>query len=88
MARLPLAAIGLTAWLEVALLRRTGYLPWLQPLVVVAAVVAAGGCSWRSRSPGLSAASGVSIASRALAIAVAGFLVAPAAWSATTLRRR
>jgi 4-amino-4-deoxy-L-arabinose transferase-like glycosyltransferase len=82
---LPLAGIGLTAWLELSLLQRTDYLPWLQPLVAVSAVVSAGllvllampGFAERRRRLVVSVA--------ALSVAAAGFLVAPAAWSASTL---
>ncbi len=83
---LPLAAIGLTAWLELSLLQRSDYLPWLQPVVAVAAVVATlllvalavpGLAATRRRRLVISAA--------ALSVAAAGFLVAPAAWSASTL---
>ena len=55
---LPIAALALSGWLEVALLRRSGYDSWLQAVVVIgtaAAVVvlvgARGGCDPRGRSP-------------------------------------
>jgi 4-amino-4-deoxy-L-arabinose transferase-like glycosyltransferase len=80
---LPLPAIGLTAWLEVALLRRSGYLPELQVLVIVCSAVAAGTLALlvvRARTaPSL-------VAGAALIMAVAGLLVAPGAWSETTLK--
>jgi 4-amino-4-deoxy-L-arabinose transferase-like glycosyltransferase len=83
---LPLAAIGLTAWLELSLLQRTDYLPWLQPLVAVTAVVAAGLLVVLA-VPGVAETKRrrlvVSVA--ALSVATAGFLVAPAAWSESTL---
>jgi len=79
---LPAAAIVLGGWLEVALLRRTGYLPWLQTVVIVATVAAlavlAASVLVRGRRSQFAAA--------ALGIAVAGLLAAPAAWSATTLK--
>jgi 4-amino-4-deoxy-L-arabinose transferase-like glycosyltransferase len=82
---LPLAAIGLTAWLEISLLRRTGYLPWLQPLVIAGAVVA-GALIVTLAFPGLrSKRLRVMLAAAALGLAGGAFLVAPAAWSETTL---
>jgi len=79
---LPAAAIVLGGWLEVALLRRTGYLPWLQTVVIVATVAAlaalAASVLVRARRGELAVA--------AVAIATAGLLAAPAAWSATTLK--
>src|SRR5207248_9201318 len=82
---LPLAAIGLTAWLEVSLLRRTGYLPWLQPLVIAGAVAAAAMLLVLSL-PGLrSRRLRLVLATAAVGLAGGAFLVAPAAWSETTL---
>jgi 4-amino-4-deoxy-L-arabinose transferase-like glycosyltransferase len=69
---LPLAAVGLSAWLELALLRRSGYDAWLQWVVAAGAVVAIGALA----VPRLRWA--------ALAVATAALLAAPAAWSATT----
>ena len=83
---LPLSAVLFTAWLEVALLRRTGYESWLQSLVVFAAFVAAAAIVALAVGPDWSAATRRVIATGALAIAVAGFLAPPAAWSATTLQ--
>ena len=81
---MPLAAVVLSCWLEVALLRRSGYLPWLQTLVIGAAAVAtvvlvalALPAVWSRRVRALAATG-------ALALAVAALLAAPAAWSATT----
>jgi 4-amino-4-deoxy-L-arabinose transferase-like glycosyltransferase len=83
---LPLVAVALSAWVEVDLLRRSGYLPWLQVLVIVAAVSAgmlllglAVQRRW-SRRPRRFAATA------AVAIAVGSLLAAPTAWSATTSR--
>jgi 4-amino-4-deoxy-L-arabinose transferase-like glycosyltransferase len=82
---LPLAAIALGACLEIALLRRSGYLPWLQALVIVGSVVAAAGAvgatlvrSWPERRRAL-------VAGGAIAVMLGTLLAAPAAWSATTL---
>ena len=73
-----------TGWIEVALLQRSSYLPWLVG-VVVAASVAAGAAlvalavfpEWRLRGR---------VAVAALAVATVGFLAAPAAWSESTLK--
>jgi 4-amino-4-deoxy-L-arabinose transferase-like glycosyltransferase len=82
---LPLAAIGLTAWLEVTLLRRTGYLPWLQPLVIAGAVVAAAVLVTLAFPALRSKRLRLVLSAAALALAGGTFLVAPAAWSETTL---
>jgi 4-amino-4-deoxy-L-arabinose transferase-like glycosyltransferase len=81
-AALPLLAGVFTAWLQVALLRRSDYLPWLVGIVVAAAIVAGVALvalavfpEWRVR--------GV-VAALALGVAAAGFLAAPAAWSEST----
>jgi 4-amino-4-deoxy-L-arabinose transferase-like glycosyltransferase len=79
---LPLSAVALTAWLQVSLLRRTGYLPWLQSLVIVGAV-AAGVLLVVLAFPSVRPRRLLAIAAIALAGAV--FLVAPAAWSETSL---
>jgi hypothetical protein len=82
---LPLAALTLTAWLEIALLRRSGYLPWLQTLVFAGAAVAAA-VLLSLAAPGLgSRPMRRLVAAAALSLAVAAFLVAPAAWSETAL---
>jgi 4-amino-4-deoxy-L-arabinose transferase-like glycosyltransferase len=82
---LPLTAVALTAWLEVALLRRTGYLPWLQPLVIAAAAAAALVLAALAL-PGLrSRRVRLLLATAAVGLSTGGFLVAPAAWSETTL---
>ena len=83
---LPLLAIMFTAWLEVALLRRTGYDAWLQELVVFAAFVAACGVVALAVGPDWPEATRRLVAIAALVIAVGGFLAPPAAWSASTLR--
>jgi 4-amino-4-deoxy-L-arabinose transferase-like glycosyltransferase len=82
-AALPLTAIAAGAWIEIVLLRRSGYLSWLQALVAVVALaalaaVAAGALLETARARAL-------VGAAALAAAVSAFLVAPAAWSATTL---
>ena len=82
---LPLAAIGLTAWLEIALLRRTGYLPWLQPLVIAGAVAAAALLVALAAPALRSKRLRLVLSAAALGLAGGTFLVAPAAWSETTL---
>jgi 4-amino-4-deoxy-L-arabinose transferase-like glycosyltransferase len=69
----PLVALGLSAWLEVDLLRRTGYQPWLQWLVIAGCAVAAVALVARR------------FTRVAIAVALVALLAAPAAWSATTL---
>jgi hypothetical protein len=83
---LPLAAIGLTAWLELSLLQRLDYLPSLQPVVAAAAVVAAL-LLIALAVPGLAETKRrrLVISITALSVGAAGFLVAPAAWSESTL---
>ena len=83
---LPLAAVLLSCWLELDLLRRSGYLPWLQTLVIGATVAAtvvlvalALPTGWSQRARALAATG-------ALALVVAALLAAPTAWSATTFK--
>jgi 4-amino-4-deoxy-L-arabinose transferase-like glycosyltransferase len=82
-AAIPLLAVVFTAWLQVAILHRSDYRPWLAGVVVAAAVAAGAGLvalavfpEWRSRGR---------VAATALAVATLGFLAAPAAWSESTL---
>jgi len=82
----PLLALVATCWLEVALLRRSDYLPWLQALAIATTVAAA-------LALALLAPGGVRpdrlrrlLATGALGIGLAGLLAAPAAWAATTLK--
>jgi 4-amino-4-deoxy-L-arabinose transferase-like glycosyltransferase len=87
---LPLAAIGLSAWLEVALLRRSGYLPWLQGVVIGGSILAALALVVphlrRSWQPSWFGHTRSLVATGALAVTVATLLVAPAAWSVTTFK--
>ena len=78
---LPLLALGLGAWLEVDLLRRSGYQPWLQALVIAGCAVAALAIvvAQVHRLPGRR------LTQFGFAVAVFALLAAPAAWSATTL---
>jgi hypothetical protein len=77
-------AVAATAALEVVLLRRSGYLPWLQTVVIAAATIAVSllvAAAFGKRLPWAR-----SLASRiAIAVAVVAFLAAPAAWAETTL---
>jgi hypothetical protein len=82
---LPIAALALSGWLEVALLRRSGYDSWLQAVVVIgtaAAILALVGL-----------AAGVTlgvdrqrVATIALGLAVATLFAAPAVWSSTVFK--
>ncbi len=78
---LPVTALAISAWLQLDLLRRSGYLPWLQGAVVVGTVasialifVARLRPTHRRR-----------LATAAVATGVGVLLLAPAAWSRTTL---
>ena len=77
---IPLVALGLSAWLEVALLRRSGYQSWIQVLVIVGCAVAAG-LILASAVPRLR---GKRLGRVALGLAFGALLAAPIAWSATT----
>jgi 4-amino-4-deoxy-L-arabinose transferase-like glycosyltransferase len=83
-AAVPLLAVVFTAWLQVALLHRSDYLPWLAGIVVAAAVAAGIALvalavfpEWAVRGR---------VAAAALLVAATGFLAAPAAWSQSTHR--
>jgi 4-amino-4-deoxy-L-arabinose transferase-like glycosyltransferase len=82
---LPLLAILFTAWLEVAVLDRTGYDAWLKDVVLFAAFVAGAAVVALAVGPDWPDATRRVIAIGAVAVALGGFLVPPAAWSATTL---
>src|SRR5207247_1437625 len=66
--------------LEVALLRRSGYLPWLQDLVIAGSAAAAVALV-AARLPRLP---GRPLTRTAFGTALLALLAAPAAWSATT----
>ncbi len=83
---LPAAALALTCWLELVLLRRSGYLPWLQTLVIATTAAAALGLAAAAVPNVLPRKAGTLVAAGALAVGVVGLLAAPAAWSATTLK--
>jgi 4-amino-4-deoxy-L-arabinose transferase-like glycosyltransferase len=81
---LPLVALGLTAWLEVDLLRRSDYLSWLQVLVIAGAAIAAVALVPLAVRRGGPASVRRLLPAAAIGLGVAVFLAAPAAWSATT----
>ena len=82
-AAFPLVAIAASAWIEIVLLRRSGYLGYLQALVAVVALAALGAVAAAALLE--TARARALIGAAALTAAVSAFLVAPAAWSATTL---
>src|SRR5262249_62037378 len=82
----PLLAILFTAWLELALLDRSGYDAWLKTVVLFAAFVAGAAVVALAVGPDWPAATRRLVATGAVAVAVAGFLAPPTAWSATTLQ--
>ena len=84
----PLLALLFTAWLELALLDRSGYDAWLKTVVLFAALVAGAAVVALAVGPAWPAATRRLIATGAVVVAVAGFLAPPAAWSATTLQVR
>lgn len=82
-AALPIGAMVVTGLVEISLRRRTGWLPWLDPAIVLAvaagvalAVIAASRSRDDARAP--------LMATAAVAVAMAGLLLAPTAWSAST----
>ena len=81
---LPLVALLGSALLALDLLRRSGYLPWLQVLVVVGAVVGVVGILAAAGWPGNARRS--RWATVAIAVSAATLFAAPLAWSATTSR--
>ncbi len=83
-AGLPLLAVVFTGWLQVALLHRSSYLPWLVPLVVFTSIVAALAFVALAVAPQWHVRGRVALA--ATAVATVGFLAAPAAWSESTLK--
>ncbi len=77
---LPIAAvaIGLTAWLEVVLVQRAGYMTWLVEVIVAASAIGVAGLGFALQRSG--------IAAPALALALGGLLLAPAVWAQSTQR--
>jgi 4-amino-4-deoxy-L-arabinose transferase-like glycosyltransferase len=84
-AGLPIAALALSGWLEVALLRRSGYDSWLQAVVVIGTAAAVVGL--------VGLATGVTlgverrrVATVSVCLAVAALFAAPAVWSSTVFK--
>jgi 4-amino-4-deoxy-L-arabinose transferase-like glycosyltransferase len=72
------AAVALTAWLEVVLVQRAGYMTWLVGVIVVVSAVGAAGL--------LAATLRTRLAGPAIAVALGGLLLAPAVWAQSTQR--
>jgi 4-amino-4-deoxy-L-arabinose transferase-like glycosyltransferase len=72
------AAAALTAWLEVVLVQRAGYMTWLVAFIIV--VTAVGGIGL------LAATQRTRLAAPAIAIVLGGLLLAPAVWAQSTQR--
>jgi 4-amino-4-deoxy-L-arabinose transferase-like glycosyltransferase len=83
---LPLAAVALSGWLELALLRRSGYQPWLQVVVVLGTIAALTALAALGPRGAFPAGLRTRAASVAVAVAVAALLAAPTVWSATTFK--
>jgi 4-amino-4-deoxy-L-arabinose transferase-like glycosyltransferase len=81
---LPIAALLGSAWVEVMLVHRSGYLGWIQTLVGVVAVGGVAALAVLSIRPAWSVRTRSLGAKAAVGVALAALLVAPAAWSATT----
>jgi 4-amino-4-deoxy-L-arabinose transferase-like glycosyltransferase len=71
-------AVALTAWLEVVLVDRAGYMTWLVEVIVVASALGVAGLAVSLRR--------ARIAAPALALALGGLLLAPAVWAQSTQR--
>ena len=72
------AAAALTAWLEVVLVQRAGYMTWLVEVIIAATAVGVVGLIVATRRARL--------AGPAIAIAFGGLLLAPAVWAQSTQR--
>jgi 4-amino-4-deoxy-L-arabinose transferase-like glycosyltransferase len=77
---LPITAVAaaLTAWLEVVLVQRAGYMTWLVEVIIAATAVGIAGL--------LSATRRTRLAGPAIAIVLGGLLLAPAVWAQSTQR--
>jgi 4-amino-4-deoxy-L-arabinose transferase-like glycosyltransferase len=71
-------AVASTAWLEVVLVQRAGYMTWLVDVIVATTVLGVGGLMVALRR--------ARVAVPALALALAGLLLAPAVWAQSTQR--
>ena len=83
---LPLVAVALTCAIEVVLVRRAGYLTWLQVPIIAATVAAVAALVVLALKRGGTPRARALLAAGALAIPIAAFLVAPVAWSASTAK--
>ena len=83
-AAVPLLAVFFSTWLELALLRRTGYDAWLQAVVLATGIVAAAVFVVLAVFPDWPRRRRALVGAAAVVVAVGGLLVAPAAWSQTT----
>jgi 4-amino-4-deoxy-L-arabinose transferase-like glycosyltransferase len=72
------AAAVLTAWLEVVLVQRAGYMTWLVEVIIFATAVGVVGL--------LAATRRTRLAGPAIAIVLGGLLLAPAVWAQSTQR--
>jgi 4-amino-4-deoxy-L-arabinose transferase-like glycosyltransferase len=81
---LPIAAVALTAWLQVDLLRRSGYQSWLEVIVLLGAVLAVAALAALSVAAAFGGPSRRRVATAAVGVAVVALLAAPTVWSATT----
>jgi 4-amino-4-deoxy-L-arabinose transferase-like glycosyltransferase len=83
---LPVATLALTGWLQLDLLRRSGYASWLQAIVLLGTLVAVAAVA----ALGVAGAFGPPlrrrIATAAVGVALVALLAAPTVWSATTFR--
>ncbi|MGD9695213.1 MAG: ArnT family glycosyltransferase [Thermoleophilia bacterium] len=80
---IPLAGVGVTALVQVALLGRSDYLWWLAPLMLAAVAAGAALVALAGRQDPTRPASARRLAAGGLAVALCGLLLAPAAWSAS-----
>jgi 4-amino-4-deoxy-L-arabinose transferase-like glycosyltransferase len=72
------AAAALTAWLEVVLVQRAGYMTWLVEVIIAATAVGVAGL--------IVATQRTRLAGPAIAVALGGLLLAPAVWAQSTQR--
>jgi 4-amino-4-deoxy-L-arabinose transferase-like glycosyltransferase len=83
---LPIAAVVLSGWLELDLLRRTGYQAWLQAVAVLGTIAAVTVLAALGPAGAFAARIRTRTAAVAVAVAVAALLAAPTVWSATVFQ--
>jgi 4-amino-4-deoxy-L-arabinose transferase-like glycosyltransferase len=83
---LPIVAVAATAWLQLDLLRRSGYQSWLQAIVLLAAVFAVAALAALSIAGAFGGRLRRLVATAAVGVALLAFLAAPTVWSATTFQ--